>query len=164
LKYAVLVGVTMPVGSGGGDDGNPARAAAQKAAVFARSAMDNSLFAVNDVTPVVGVDLAYAHHGFTAQGEATLFELVRERGGKVDPDTYKTNFTTGGHIGYFLLPWLCASAELRYQRYLTTPVAVAKTPATRDNLTVAGGVPCSSSLTDSCSGPASRTLAASTIR
>jgi len=139
-KYAMLGGVTMPVGSGGGDDGNPARAAAQKAAVFARSAMDNSLFAVNDVTPVIGVDLAFAAGGFTIQGEATLFELVRERGGTVDPDKYKTNFTSGGHLGYFLLPWLCASAELRYQRYLSTPAAVAMKPATRDNLTVAGGL------------------------
>ena len=139
-KFATLAGVTVPVGSGGGDDGNPARAAAQKAGVFARSAMDNALFAVNDVTPVVGLDLAYVRAGLTIQGEATLFELVRERGGTVDPDKYKTNFTTGGHVGYFLVPWLCASAELRYQRYLTTPAAVAMKPVTRDNLTVAGGL------------------------
>ena len=139
-RFAVLAAVAVPVGSGGGDDGNPARAAAEKAAVLARSAMDNSLFAVNDATPIVGLDLAYVRAGWTVQGEATLFELVRVRGAKVDPDEYKTNFTTGLHVGYFLVPWLCASGELRYQRYLSTPKAVAMTPATRDNLTVAFGL------------------------
>jgi hypothetical protein len=139
-RLATLVAVAVPAGSGGGDDGNPARAAAEKAAVFARSAMDNSLFAVNYVTPIVGLDLGYVRAGWTVQAEATLFQSARVRGAKVDPDAYKTNSTSGVHVGYFLAPWLCASTELRYQRYLSTPKSVAMTPATRDNLTVAFGL------------------------
>lgn len=140
LKVAVFAGVALPLGSGGGNDGTPARIAAEKAAALARSAMDNSMFAVNDLTPTVGVDLAYVDHGLTLQAEATLFELFRMRGEAVQSDEYKTNFTTGAHVGYFLVSWLAASAELRYQRYLTTPAAVAMNPAARDNLTVAAGL------------------------
>jgi hypothetical protein len=102
--------------------------------------MDNSMFAVNDLTPTLGLDLAYVAHGLTLQAEATLFELVRVRGEAVQPDALKTNFTTGVHAGYFLVSWLCMSAELRYQRYLTTPAAVAMNPDARDNLTAAVGL------------------------
>lgn len=140
LEVAVFGGVAIPLGSGGGDTGSPARLAAEKAAALARSAMDNSMFAVNDLTPTVGLDIAYVDHGLTLQAEATLFELLRVRGEAVQPDEYKTNFTTGAHAGYFLFHWLCASGELRYQRYLTTPVAVQMNPLTRDNLTVAVGL------------------------
>jgi len=139
-RFAALAAVAIPVGSGGGSRGDPAALAAQKAAVFARSAMDNSLFAVNYATPIVGLDLAYVRAGWTVQGEATLFQLVRVRGANVDPDAYKTNFTSGLHVGYCVAPWLCASSELHYQRYLSTPKSVAVTPATRDNLTIAFGV------------------------
>lgn len=140
LKVAAFVGAALPLGSGGGNTGNAARLAAEKAAALARSAMDNSMFAVNDLTPTVGVDLAYVNHGLTLQAEATLFELFRMRGNAVQADEYKTNFTTGAHVGYFLVHWLCISSELRYQRYLTTPAAVAMNPDARDNLTVAAGV------------------------
>ena len=139
-KLGVFGALAVPVGSGGGNTGDPARAAAEKAAVVARSSMDNAMFAVNDLTPIVGLDLAYVDRGLTLQAEATVLELIRVRGEAVDPDHYKTNFTSGFHAGYFVLPWLCASAEVRYQRYLSTPAAVAMAPATRDNLTVAIGV------------------------
>ena len=140
LKVGVFGGVALPFGSGGGNTGAPARLAAEKAAALARSAMDNSMFAVNDLTPTLGVDIAYVDHGLTLQAEATLFELFRVRGEKVQSDEYKTNFTTGAHVGYFLVHWLCISAELRYQRYLTTPAAVEMNPLARDNLTAGGGL------------------------
>jgi hypothetical protein len=139
-KVAAYGLLALPLGSGGGDDGDPARMAAQKAAAVARSSMDNSMFAVNDLTPTVGLDVAYVAHGLTIQAEATLFELIRVRGEAVQPDAYKTNFTTGLHAGFFLVSWLCVSGELRYQRFLTTPAAVAMNPAARDNLTAAGGL------------------------
>jgi hypothetical protein len=140
LKVAVFMGAALPLGSGGGNKGDPARLAAEKAAALARSAMDNSMFAVNDLTPTVGFDIAYVDHRVTLQAEATLFELFRMRGEAVQADEYKTNFTTGAHAGVFLTHWLCASAELRYQRYLTTPAAVVMNPYARDNLTAAAGL------------------------
>lgn len=140
LKVAVFMGAALPLGSGGGNTGAPAKLAAEKAAALARSSMDNSMFAVNDLTPTVGVDIAYVDHGVTLQAEATLFELFRMRGQAVQADEYKTNFTTGAHAGYFLTRWLCASVELRYQRYLTTPAAVMANPYARDNLSAAAGL------------------------
>jgi hypothetical protein len=140
LKVSVFIGAALPFGSGGGNKGNPARLAAEKAAALARSAMDNSMFAVNDLTPTLGFDIAYVNHRVTLQAEGTLFELFRTRGEAVQTDEYKTNFTTGAHAGVFIAHWLCVSAELRYQRYLTTPAAVMTNPDARDNLTVAGGL------------------------
>lgn len=108
-KLGTFAAVALPLGTN-----DPA---AQKAAALARSSMDNAMFAINDVTPIVGVDVAYVRGGATLQAEATLFELIHVR--REQPDAYKTNFTTGLHAGYFVRPWLCASAEVRYQRFLS---------------------------------------------
>jgi hypothetical protein len=139
-KLGVFGGLALPLGSGGGNTADPAQSAAEKATASVRSSMDNAMFAVNDLTPIVGIDVAYVRGGATVQAEATLFELVRVRGEAVDKDASKTNLTSGVHAGYYLLPWLCGSAELRYQRYLSTPAAVAMNSANRDNLTFAVGV------------------------
>jgi hypothetical protein len=139
LKLAVFGAVTIPVGSGGGNSPGPSTAT-NRSAVFARSAMDNALFAVNDATAIAGADLAYVKNGLTVQAEVTLFELIRVRGDQVQPDKAKTNFTSGLHAGYFPLPYLSVGAELRYQRYLSTPMFVEATPALRDTVSAAIGV------------------------
>jgi len=138
-KLGVFGAVTIPVGSGGGNSPD-ARTATNRSAVFARSAMDNALFAVNDATVIAGVGAAYVEGGFTVQAEVTVLELIRVRGDEVQPDKAKTNFTSGIHAGYFPLRWLSVGAELRYQRYLSTPMFVEATPALRDTLSAAIGV------------------------
>jgi hypothetical protein len=132
LRLAFFLGAALPLGSGGGDDASPKAAAANAAGMRARSAMDNAMFAVNDFTIFPGVGLAFLHSGFTVQVEATLLQLMRVRGGTQpamgspkNPDSSKTNFTTGLHVGYFLFPFLSVGAELRHQRFLSTPRAVA---------------------------------------
>jgi hypothetical protein len=140
VKLAVFGGVALPLGTGGGDTPDPAVAAANKAAMAARSAMDNALFAVNYATPLVGADVAYVAGGLTVQGEVTLLEPIRVRGEMKSPDDTITNMTSGLHVGYFPLPFLSVGAELRYQRYLTTPAVVKANPAARDNVSAALGV------------------------
>lgn len=142
FKLAGFAALALPLGSGGGNDASPMMTTTVRSAIAARSGMDNALFAVNDLTPIVGIDAAYVANGLTVQLEATVFELCRVRGDQVQPDAYKTNFTTGLQAGYFLLPVVSASAELRYQRWLSTPKAVAMDPtgASRDTLTAALGV------------------------
>ena len=129
------------MGSGGGDSPNTENVAANAAGIRARSAMDNAMFAVNDFTVFPGVGLAYVRGGFTAQVEATLLQLTRVRGSKAQADSSKTNFTAGLHLGYFFIPELSIGAELRHQRWLSTPKAVAndKTNTLRDTTTVAFG-------------------------
>jgi hypothetical protein len=71
-------------------------------------------------------------HGFTAQIEATVLQLTRVKGDKknaagvaANPDSSKTNFTTGLHLGYFVVPGLLSlGGEIRHQRWLSTPKAV----------------------------------------
>jgi hypothetical protein len=139
FKVGVFGAVTIPVGSGGGNSPD-AQTATNRSAIYARSAMDNALFSVNDATAIGGIGVAWVKDGFTVQGEVTVLELIRVRGDEVQPDKAKTNFTSGLHAGYFPLPWLSVGAELRYQRFLTTPMFVEATPALRDTVTAAVGV------------------------
>lgn len=139
LRLAAYLGLTLPVGMGGGDSPDPEVALAARSGILARSAMDNAMFAVNDFTVFPGVDLVFMNSGFTVQAEATLLQLTRVRGDKVQPDASRTNFTAGLHVGYFVLPMLSVGAELRHQRWLSTPKAVAATPALRDTTTFAVG-------------------------
>jgi hypothetical protein len=145
-KLAFFLGATIPVGSGGGNDPDPGNALANSAGIRARSSMDNAMFAVNDFTIFPGIDFAYVNHGFTAQVEATVLQLMRVRGEEKQIDEQKTNFTAGIHLGYFVIPTLSIAAELRHQRFLSTPDAVEKDEAPggadlgiRDTTTVAFG-------------------------
>jgi hypothetical protein len=140
LKLGLFLGVTVPIGSGGGNDAAAEKKAANAAGIATRAAMDNAMFAVNDFTVFPGVGLAYVAHGFTAQVEATLLQLTRVRGdAPAVPDSSRTNFTTGIHLGYFLIPMLSLGAELRHQRWLSTPTAVKANSAARDTSTFAVG-------------------------
>ncbi|MCY1022767.1 hypothetical protein [Pyxidicoccus sp. MSG2] len=138
LRLGLFLGVTVPVGMGGGDTPAAATASAARAGVPARSAMDNAMFAVNDFTVFPGVGLSYVAGGFTAQVEATVLQLTRVRGEAVQQDSSRTNLTTGLHLGYFVIPAVSLGGELRYQRWLSTPSTVTSDEL-RDNLTVAAG-------------------------
>jgi hypothetical protein len=143
FKLSFFLGVALPLGGGAGD--KPDTASAQKLAantqgIFARSAMDNAMFATNYLVVLPGIDFAYVADGLTAQVEATLIRLMNVRG----PDTIddaNTNLTAGLHVGYFLIPELSAAVELRHQRWLTTPTGIkgANEDILRDNSTLAIG-------------------------
>jgi hypothetical protein len=140
LRIAAIVGGTIPVGMGGaaapGTDGT---AAAVAKGVPARSAMDNAMFAVNYFTALAGGDVAWVAHKLTVQLEATLLQLFRVRNEMFAPESTRTNATGGLHLGYFVIPLISLGAELRYQRWLSTPAFVTATPAARDNTTFAVG-------------------------
>jgi hypothetical protein len=140
LRLGLFLGVTLPVGGGGGNTAATENKAANAAGIAARNAMDNAMFAVNDFTVFPGVDLAFISSGFTAQIEATLLQLTRVRGDdRAQPDSSRTNFTMGLHLGYFLIPELSLGAEIRHQRWLSTPRAVETNSAARDTTTFAVG-------------------------
>jgi hypothetical protein len=148
FRLAGFLGTTIPIGQGAGQMPNAGAAAANAAGINARSAMDNAMFAVNYMTAIAGVGFGYVSNGFTAQVEATLFQLFRVRGNDLTgsaPDSTRTNSTAGLHLGYFIIPQLSVGGELRYQRWLSTPnrlVMGAKTPfadANLDNVTFAVG-------------------------
>ncbi|HWO09348.1 MAG TPA: hypothetical protein VNN80_07705, partial [Polyangiaceae bacterium] len=80
LRAAFFFGTALPLGSGGGDSPDPANVVSNAAGVRARSAMDNAMFAVNDLVLFPGASLAYVNAGLTVQIEATILELIRVRG------------------------------------------------------------------------------------
>jgi hypothetical protein len=143
FKVGAFLGLTIPVGSGGGESPDIESAFANRAGILARSAMDNAMFAVNYFTVFPGLGLAWVAHGFTVQAEVTLLQLFRVRANEVvEPDNSRTNFTMGLHAGYFFIPQLSLGAELRHQRWLSTPAAVEAdtTDTLRDNTTIAVGL------------------------
>lgn len=140
FRFAASSGVVLPTANGGGNSPNPDVAAAHKAGNLARAFMSGSMFAANEVTFPLGVDLAFVAKGFTAQIETGLSAAFRVRGEQATVDANKVNTGSGILVGYYVLPELSVGAELWYQRYLSTPTAVAKDSTQRDNLSVAGGV------------------------
>ena len=136
FRLAGFLAATIPIGGGGGgppDPTKPGVAGAESQAVWARSAMDNAMFAVNYFTAIAGVDAAYVANKLTVQAEATIFQLLRARGDDnlaASNDSTRTNSTFGLHVGYFFLPILSAGAEVRYQRWLSTPTTGAKNATT----------------------------------
>lgn len=146
LRLGLFLGITVPLGTGGYGDartgaGDPNVAAATQGGLLARSAMDNVMFAVNDVSLVPGVDFAYVGHRLTVQIEVTLLQLMRVKNEATQIDAFRTNSTYGLHLGYFVARWLSLATELRYQRWLSTPAAVEAdaTGVLRHNLTLALG-------------------------
>lgn len=137
LRLGLFLGVALPMGMGGGNARDAATFNAVKSGVLARSAMDNAMFAVNDLTVFPGVGLSFTRGRLTLQVEATVLELLRARGEAVQSDTAKTNFTSGLHVGYFVHPMLSLSAELRYQQWIIPPAGTSR--AALNNLTVAVG-------------------------
>jgi hypothetical protein len=142
LRLALFLGLAIPLGGGGGDMPDPADAQANARGILARSAMDNAMFAADYFTVFPGIDLAYLKHGFTVQLEVTVLELLRVRGDSNPAnDSARTNFTAGLHAGYFFISQLSAGAELRHQRWLSTPTPIKVDEDTlRDTSTVAIGV------------------------
>jgi hypothetical protein len=140
FRFTPFLGVALPIGSGGGNNPEPKNAAARTDGIFARSAMDNAMFAVNDLVIFPGLAVSYINHGLTFQLEATILKLTQVRGDEAaQPDKSRTNFTGGAHLGYFIIPQLSFGVEIRHQRWLSTPAAVKAAPKARDNTTFAFG-------------------------
>lgn len=149
VRLPIFAGVAFPVGSGGGDSPDASSRAAMGAAVYSRQAMDNALFAANYLTPTVGAGIAWIDKGWTVQAEATVLQLFRVKGSKVDSDERRTNFTSGLSVGYLIAGIANVSAEMHYQRWLSTPAAVQRDAAFRDQLSAGGGVRFNVPLSDS---------------
>jgi hypothetical protein len=137
-RFSGFFASTIPIGSGGGDDADPGRAAAQSAAIPARSSMDNALFAVNYWTVIGGLGVARVTRGLTLQGEVTVLQLFRVRGPETQ-DEARTNFTAGVHAGHFFSPRFSLGGEVRMQRWLTNAAPVRNDPSAREQLTFGVG-------------------------
>jgi hypothetical protein len=132
LRASAFLCATIPVGMGNGDTPSAGVTDARSAGQNARSQLDDALFAVDDFAVLPGVDLAWVSGGLTLQVEAAVAQLWRVNGSGInpatkkapDPDANKTNFSGGVHLGYFIIPLLSFGAELRYQRWLTPPMAI----------------------------------------
>jgi hypothetical protein len=141
FRLAATASMTLPTASGGGDSPDPITRAAIRSAALARASLDNAMFGPNDLGLSAGADAAFLWHRFTFQGELTGIESIRVRSQSSQPDAAKTNVVLGGFVGYSFLPQLSGGVELRYQRFLSTPAAVAADPtgALRDTLSAAVG-------------------------
>jgi hypothetical protein len=121
-RLALFGATTIPIGTGGGDAPNLRAAETNAASMSARPA-DAAMFAVDYMAAVAGTDIAYVGHGFTAQGEVTLLQLVRVRGGDSSgaTDAFRTQASAALHLGYFFGAHFSLSGDLHYRRWLSTP-------------------------------------------
>lgn len=123
-RASAFLGVTVPVGMGGGDKPDAGPLDARTVGPVVRADLDNALFAVDDLAVLPGIDFAYVAHGLTVQFEATFAQLERVRGAENQHEASKTNLTGGIHAGYFLFDFLSLGGEIRYQRWLNPPFVV----------------------------------------
>ena len=138
-RLALFGATTLPLGTGGGDTPN-IRAAKTNAASSAARPADDAMFAVNYTTAIAGADFAYVGHGFTAQGEMTLLQFVRVRGGDGGgaTDAFRTQAAVGLHVGYFFGSHFSLSSDLNYRRWLSHPTTLGASAGARGTFSDAG--------------------------
>lgn len=121
-RLALFGVVSIPVGTGGGNEPDPRAARTNAASITARPA-DEAMFEVNYATAILGADIAYVKGGFTAQAEVTLSQSVRVRGDKTvaGADAFRTRGTAGVHLGRFLGRHVSIAGDLEYRRWLSHP-------------------------------------------
>jgi hypothetical protein len=135
-----VVSVAIPVGMGGGNTPDPDTRAANRAGFFARSALDQFLFAPNYLAMVPIVSAAWLGHGVTVQASVALSQSIRTRGSRVSPDAWQTAAGAGLHLGYYLIPELSLGAEGRCVWAVTTTPAVKADSSYREQASAAVGV------------------------
>lgn len=139
LRMGLFLGLTIPIGTGGGNLPNVNTQSANSVGILARSAMDNALFAVNYFTLIPGISIAYLANNLTLQYEATLLQLTRVRGELLDRDASRTNFTSGLALGYAVAPLFSVLSELKYQRWIHHPTVSSSVSPAIENLSIAIG-------------------------
>jgi hypothetical protein len=123
VRIGAFLGLTVPVGLGGGVDPDPGSVDVNRAAMRARGGMDDPLFMPDYLTAWPGLDVAYVTKGFTIQGEVSIAFMTKVRGPETEKST-NVDLTMGVHAGYFLFPFLSVGMDLRHQRWLSTPAFV----------------------------------------
>lgn len=138
-RLALFGASTIPVGTGGGDAPNLRAAESNAASISARPA-DAAIFAVNYMAGIVGIDLAYVGHGFTVQGEMTLLQFIRVRGGEGvgATDAFRAQASAGLHVGYFIGSHFSLSSDVHYRRWLSQPTPLGANTGARITFPDAG--------------------------
>jgi hypothetical protein len=114
-RLAAFGGVTVPVGTGNARNHTASRTARPG---------DRAMFDVDAMAGIAGVDVAYVHRRFTAQGEATLVQSVRVRGDAMATDALSTRASVGVHLAYVVGWHVAVGGDLHYEETLTAAVGV----------------------------------------
>lgn len=139
-KHLVIggqLGITVPVGSGGGDSPSPAALRAWTNSIDWGGAM----FAVNHADIFHGARATYTIDALSLQLECTLHELLRVRGAAADPIGSAATVTgTTATVSYAVLPRLSLSTALSETRVWNTPAYVVADPNSRVDYFFSAGV------------------------
>jgi hypothetical protein len=128
LVFGAQSGLTVPVGTGGGNTPSAAELRAWMNSIDWGGVM----FAPNHLDLFVGARAAYTLRRCTFQFESVLNELLRVRGEKADPVGAAVTLTsTTATIAYAVLPQLSLSTALSETRVWNTPTYVTNDPNSR---------------------------------
>ncbi len=121
-------GLTLPIGSGGGNGPSAAAFRAWNNSIDWGGAM----FAVDHLDIFNGVRASFAAGALTVQFESILHELVRVRGEAIDPIGAAASVTgTTATVSYAVIPRLTLSTALSETRFWNTPVYITQSPDSR---------------------------------
>ena len=131
-----IVGVTAPLGSGGGNAPNPTVLKAWSNSIDWGGAM----YAVDHVDTLIGGKGAFTLGDATLSLESTLHELTRVRGEKADViGSHATVTSSTATLSYALHPKLTLSSAMSETRFWNKPTCIRESPASaQDYFFIAG--------------------------
>lgn len=137
LVLGGLVGLTAPLGTGGGNAPSANLLKAWTNSIDWGGAM----YAVDHVDAMAGVHGAFTLGNATLALDSTLHELTRVRGEKVDPlGAHASVTSTTATLSYALHPKLTLSSAMSETRFWNKPTCIQESPASAQDYFFIAGV------------------------
>ncbi len=137
VKLGGIAGVSIPVGSGGGN----APSAGMLRAWCNSIDWGGVMFAVDHLDVQAGLNATFLAGPLSLRMESTLHQLVRVRGEKADVLGSSATVTSStATVSYSLLSKVTVSSGLSETRFWNTPKAIQDSPASRVDYYYIGGI------------------------
>lgn len=137
FRMGFTLGTVLPLGSGGGNNPDPA----VLDAMLTATDWGGPMFGPNHLTPYAGVSVTHSSGPLTVRLRSTLYDANRIKGKKTDPLGSTVTFTSSGLLAdYSIGDRMSVFTELAQTYYLNTPPWVAADASARGDHYLAGGV------------------------
>jgi hypothetical protein len=136
-RLGLTLGVVLPLGSGGGDDPDPA----VLNAMLVATDWGGPMYGPDHLTPYVGASLTRSAGPLTLRARSTLYDANRVKGEKADPIGPTVIFTSSDLLAdYSINDRMSVFTQLAQTYYHNTPPFVAADATARADHYLVGGV------------------------